>query len=467
MHDTFDLIVVGGGGAGREAATRAHVDHRARVAVVEDGLWGGSCANVACKPTKQLVTAAALYHDLRTVGADLGIQTGELGFSLAALKERKDWLVGTQETWRQRFVDLGFTAVDGVASFEDAHTVRVGEHVLSSERILVSTGSRTAVPPVDGIDDVPWIDHVGALELTELPATLLVLGAGAVGLEFAQVFSRFGSNVTVVEAASQIAGRADGDASAALHTALEAEGIEIVTDTFVTRVATGDGARGIAATLTPRNGAEERIVEADVLLVASGRRPNVEGLALDRVGVETTRAGIVVDERMRTSTPGIWAAGDVATGIQLTPVATYQAQMAVADMFGGSRTTDFSLVPTSIFTDPELASVGLAEEEARDRGFEVETATYAGSDILRPYYTLPRDAVAFGLVKLVYERGSRRLLGLHAVVRGGAEIVQGWAPALAGGVTIDDIAGGHYAFPTVGEAVHYAAEAALATIPVA
>jgi pyruvate/2-oxoglutarate dehydrogenase complex dihydrolipoamide dehydrogenase (E3) component len=467
MDDTFDLIVVGGGGAGREAATRAHLDHGASVAVVEDGLWGGSCANVACKPTKQLVTAATLFHDLREVGADLGIQTGELGFSLAALKARKDWLVGTQESWRQRFVDLGFTAIDGVATFEDANTVRVGEHVLSSERILVSTGSRTAVPPVDGIAGVPWIDHIGALELTELPPSLLVLGAGAVGLELAQVFSRFGSHVTIVEAASRIAGRADGDAAAALHTALEAEGVEIVTDTFVTRVATRDRAPAITATLTPRNGAAERIVEADVLLVASGRRPNVERLALDRVGVETTRAGIVVDERMRTSTRGIWAAGDVAAGIQLTPVAAYQAQVAVADMFDGSRTTDYSLVPTSIFTDPELASVGLTEEEARDRGIEIETAAYAGSDILRHYYTLPRDAVAFGLVKLVFERGSRRLLGLHAVVRGGGEVVQGWALALARGVTLDDIVGGHYAFPTVGEAVHYAAEAALTPTPVA
>ena len=276
MND-FDLIVVGGGGAGREAATRAHVDHGARVAVVEDGLWGGSCANVACKPTKQLVTAAALFHDLREVGADLGIQTGELGFSLAALKARKDWLVGTQESMA--------TALRRPRDSRPSTALRASRtrtrsgsasSVLSAERILVSTGSRTAVPPVDGIEGVPWIDHIGALELTELPASLLVLGAGAVGLELAQVFGRFGSRVTIVEAASRIAGRADGDAAAALHAALEAEGIEIVTDTFVTRVAARDGARGIAATLTPRDGAAERIVEAEVLLVASGRRPNVE-----------------------------------------------------------------------------------------------------------------------------------------------------------------------------------------------
>jgi mercuric reductase len=463
----FDLIVVGGGGAGREAATRAQADHGARVAVVEDGLWGGSCANVACKPTKQLVTAAGMLHDLRAVGAELGIRTATVDFSLDALKARKDWLVGTQETWRRRFVDLGFTAVNGRATFEDARTLRVAGGVLTSERILVSTGSRTAVPPVPGIDEIDWIDHVGALELTEVPASLLVLGAGAVGLELGQVFARFGSRVTVVEAASRIAGASDADAAAALHAALEAEGIEIVTDTFLARVASrGDGARAITATLAPRDGSPERVVEADLLLVAAGRSPNVEGLGLERAGVEATRAGIVVDDRMRTSAPGIWAAGDVAAGIQLTPVAAYQAQVAVADMFGADRTTDYALVPTSIFTDPELAAVGLTEEQARGRGFDVETATHAAGDILRPYYTLPRDAVAPGLVKLVFERGSRRILGLHTVVRGGGELVQGWALAIARGVTVDDVATAHYAFPTVGEAVHYAAEAALASAPV-
>ena len=467
MND-FDLIVVGGGGAGREAATRAHVDHGARVAVVEDGLWGGSCANVACKPTKQLVTAAAMLHDLRAAGADLGILTGAIGFSLEALKARKDWLVGTQATWRRRFVDLGFTAVDGRARFEGPRTIRVGDRALTAERILVSTGSRTAVPPVAGIDEVEWLDHVGALELVEVPSSLLVLGAGAVGLELGQVFGRFGSRVTIVEAGSRIAGAADGDAAASLHSALEAEGIEIVTDTFLARVARrDDGTRGVVATLAPRDGSPGRAVEAEALLVAAGRSPNVEGLGLDRVGVETTRAGIVVDGRMRTSVPGIWAAGDVAAGIQLTPVAAYQAQVAVADMFGAARNADYALVPTSIFTDPELAAVGLTEEQARERGFDVDTVTYAARDTLRPYYALPRDAAAQGLVKLVFERGSRRILGLHAVVRGGGELVQGWAFALARGVTIDDVADGHYVFPTVGEAVHYAAEVALAATPVA
>lgn len=460
----FDLIVIGGGGAGREAATRARVDHGATVAVVERGLWGGSCANIACKPTKQYVTAAEILADLR-VAADLGVQTGEVGFDLAALKSRKDWLIGTQDVWRQRFVDAGFTAIDGDAELVDATTVKVGDRLLTSERILISTGSRTAVPPIDGIDDVPWVDNISALELTDLPASLLVLGAGAVGLEFAQSFARFGSKVTLVEGAERIAIRSDADAAAEVHTALEDDGIEIVTNTFVTKVENVEG--GIAATLTPHDGSEPRVVVAETLLVASGRKPNIEGLGLEMIGVETSRAGIATDERMRTSVSGIWAAGDVAEGLQLTPVAAYQAQIAVLDMFNGSRLADFSIVPTAIFTDPELAQAGMTEAEARDAGFEVDSVTTYARDLLRPYYGIGRDATPRGVIKLVYERDSRRVLGLHAAVRAGAELVQGYAVALRLGVTIEDIAFGHYAFPTIGEGVVYAAQAALAETAVA
>jgi len=204
-------------------------------------------------------------------------------------------------------------------------------------------------------------------------------------------------------------------------------------------------------------------VHAALVLVATGRRPNVEQLELARAGVDSTPAGIPVDDRMRTNVEGIWAAGDVITGPQFTPVGAEQAQVAAQDMFGdGARRIDYAILPTAIFTDPELASVGLTDEEARAQGFDVETSSYPGDGILRSYYTLPRKASAHGLVKLVYERDSRRLLGLHALVKGGAELVQGYALAMRLGVTIDDVTDGFYAFPTMGEAVHYAAETALA-----
>jgi pyruvate/2-oxoglutarate dehydrogenase complex dihydrolipoamide dehydrogenase (E3) component len=184
----------------------------------------------------------------------------------------------------------------------------------------------------------------------------------------------------------------------------------------------------------------------------------VDALRLEGAGFDHDGRALAVDERLRTSVPGIWAAGDVTATIQLTPVATLQAQVVVADMFGdGSRTLDYDLIPTAIFTDPEVASVGLSEAEAAERGFDVDTVTYAAKDLLRPYYVdAPR-----GLLKLVFERGSRRLLGLHAVVRGGSELVQGYAVALKLGATVDDVALAHYVFPSYGEGIHYAAETVL------
>jgi mercuric reductase len=461
--EKFDLIVIGGGGAGREAATRAHADFGASVAVIESGLWGGSCANVACKPTKQYVAAAEFLADARAA-PDLGVRGALARFDLAQLKDRKDWLVGSQRDWRQRFVDLGFTAIDGEATLVDPNTVRVGDRELMSNRILIATGSRVAVPPIAGIDDAPWLDSTTALELTEVPPSLLVLGAGAVGLELAQAFARFGSRVTIVEGADRIAIRSDADAAAELQAALAHDGLEIVTSTFVTKVE--PASESIRATLAPREGGEERELDAAALLVASGRRPNVEGLGVFELGLETTAGGIVTDERQRTSVPGIWAAGDVVAGIQLTPVGVYQAQTAVLDMFNRTRPADFSLVPAAIFTDPELAQIGLTEAEARDAGFEVGTETVHARDLLRPYYSVARDESPHGLIKLVFEHGSNRVLGVHALVRGGAELVQGYAVALRLGATLEDIAYGHYVFPTVGEGVVYAAQAALASTAV-
>jgi pyruvate/2-oxoglutarate dehydrogenase complex dihydrolipoamide dehydrogenase (E3) component len=457
-NERFDLIVLGAGSAAREAAAHATTDHGRSVALVERLRWGGDCPNVACKPTKQYVAAAELLRDTREIANELGIEVAPPSFDLARLKARKDWLVGTQEAWRKRLDDAGYHTVAGQGRFLDAQTIAVGDRILAAERVLIATGSRTAVPPVRGIDQVDWLDHVSALELTELPRSLAVLGAGAVGLEFAQVFARFGTSVTLVEGAPRIAPLADADTAAEVRAALVDEGLEIVTNTFATAVAR-DGDE-LELTLAPRDGSPERTIRVERLLLASGRVPNVEALDLERVDVEATRAGIVVDEHMRTTADGIWAAGDVTATIQLTPIAGYQAQVAVDDMFGGgTRVADYSALPTAIFTDPELAGVGLTEEQAKEQGFEVETASYDAKALIRPYYF---DDAPHGLLKLVFERGSRRLLGLHAAVRAGSELLQGYALALRLGATVDDLALGHYAFPTYGEGLHYAAEAAIA-----
>jgi mercuric reductase len=456
MSEHFDLIVIGGGSAARDAAGKAARDHDARVALVEKERWGGSCPNVACTPTKAYLVVAELAHDINELAPRLGIETAPAKVDLARVKARKDTLKKPQDRWVADLEGQGFSTFTSEAELVDEHTVRAGDHVLEADRILIATGSRTAVPPVDGIDDVGWIDHVSALELTELPESLLVIGAGAVGLEFGQIFARFGSKVTIVDALERIAPLADAEASATLTAALEEEGIEIVPSVFVKSVRR-DG-REILATIAPRDGSPEQELRVTQILLASGRVPNVEGLALDGVGVETTKAGIVVDDHMRTSVPGIWAAGDVNAVAQFTPVAQYQARIAVEDMFssnGGAPAADYSVLPTSIFTDPQLGAVGLTEEQAREQGYDVEVVR---NDSVRRFSYI--DA-KHGLFKIVFDRSSRRVLGLHVVSRNAGDIVQGFSLALELGATIEDIAAMHHVFPTFGEGVKGAAERAM------
>ena len=457
MSEQFDLIVLGGGSAARDAAGKAMREHGARVALVERERWGGSCPNVACTPTKAYLVAAELAHDVNTLAPEIGIDTGPATTDLARVRARKDSLKKPQDQWMADLMDQGFAAYTGEASFLDAHRVRVGELVLEAERILIATGSRTAVPPIEGIEEVGWIDHISALELTELPESLLVCGAGAVGLEFGQIFSRFGSKVTIVDALQRVSPNSDSEASAMLAAALEEEEIEIATSVFV-KSARREGDE-VVATIAPRDGSDEYDLRAERILLASGRVPNIEELNLEAAGVETTRGGIEADEQMRTSAPGIWAAGDVVAGPQFTPVAQYQARIAVADMFGADGpAADYTWLPTSIFTDPELASVGLTEDQAREEGYDVEVVR--NEYVKRFSYIDARH----GLFKIVFDRESRRVLGLHVVSRGAGDIVQGLALGLRLGATVDDLASMHHVFPTFGEGVKAAAERARAPV---
>jgi mercuric reductase len=449
--ETFDVIVIGAGSAARAGAERAAGEHGARVAMIERERWGGSCPNVACRPTKAYLVAAELAHDADTLAARLGIEVGPARADLGRVKAYKDSVLSTQEQWRERLTKAGYELVDGTATFEDAHTVRVGDRRLEAERILVATGSRTAVPPIEGLEDVDWLDHVSALELTELPESLLVVGGGAVGLEFAQAFARFGSRVTIVEGVDRIAFRDDEDAAAQLAAALADEGIEVITGAFVDRVRRDPGALVVTV-----GGREIRVAR---ILLAAGRAPNVEELDLQRAGIERTKSGIAVDAHLRTSAEGVWAAGDVTGMYQFTPIAQYQAHVAVADMFTeAAREADYSAIPTAIFTDPELAGVGKTEAAAREEGLEVEVVTHPLAAVTRAQYT----GATHGLYKVVFERGSRRVVGIHVVNRAASEIVQGLAVAMNLGATVDDLASVHHTYPSLGEGVKAAAEQATA-----
>jgi mercuric reductase len=443
--ETYDLIVLGAGSGARDGAGRAMRDHGARVAMVESTRWGGSCPNVACRPTKAYLVAAELMHEVQKHAKERGIDLPPPVLDLARTRAWKDSLRRDQDSWLQLLRDSGYGVFRGEASFVDANTVRVGDTALSAERILIATGGRTAVPPIPGIDDVDWLDHISALELTEVPESLLVVGAGPVGLEFAQIFSRFGSRVTVVNHGDQIAARADADAAKELQAALEDEGIQIVPNATIDRVSRTEAV--VAGRTLPMSH----------LFLASGRLPNIEALNLDAVGVEVGRGGIVVDPHQRTSVSGIWAAGDVAAGPWFTPTAQYQARIAIDDMFGdGSRTADYSALPTAIFTDPELGAVGLTEAEARAEGHDVAAVTHPLRAVTRAQYY----GTTYGLFKIVYDRASRRVLGVHVVSRDASNIVGSLAVALGLGATVDDLAAVHHVYPSFSEGLKAAAEQA-------
>ena len=449
--DSYDLIVIGSGSAARDAAGKAAHQFGARVALIENGLWGGSCPNVACRPTKAYVVAAELMHDVRTYAAERGLDLPEPKLDLARTRVWKDSLRRDQQSWQQVLADAGYDVIRGTAVFVDARTVRVGERELTADKILIATGSRTAVPPIPGIDEIDWLDHISALELDAVPESLLVIGAGPVGLEFAQIFARFGSRVTIVNSGPQIAARADREAAAELQAVLEEEGIEVVLDGGVDSLAVSGG-DGLVATI-----GDSKSTFSHVLL-ASGRRPNVEELELANAGVEVGRGGIVVDDHQRTSVPGIWAAGDVSAGPMLTPIAQYQARIAIDGMYGdGSRRVDYSVLPTAIFTDPELAGVGLTEDEAVDQGYDVDVVKHPLSSVTRAQYTHTKH----GLFKIVFDRASRRVLGVHVVSRAASDIVGGLTPALKLGVTVDDLADMHHVYPSYSEGLKAAAEQAL------
>jgi mercuric reductase len=454
MPERFDLLVLGSGSAARDAANTAARNHGARVALIERERWGGSCPNVACAPTKAYLVAAELAHDVDHLAARIGVDTGPARVDLARVLAWKESIKKTQERWVADLRADGFATFDGDASLVDAHTVRVGAVEVEGERMLIATGSRTAIPPVDGIAGIDWIDHVSALELKEVPSSLLVVGAGAVGLELGQAFSRFGARVTIVDAADRVAPLADAESSATLAAALGDEGIDLALSVLVQSVRR-DG-REVAATIAPQNGAEPFEVRAERLLIAAGRAPNVEGLNLEAVGVETTRAGVSVDRHLRTSVAGIWAAGDVTGVAQFTPVAQYQARIAVADMFGADAPlADYSVLPTAIFTDPEVGGVGLTEAEAREQGHDVGVGRH--ELVRRSTYIDARH----GLFKVVYDRADGRLLGLHVVSRNAGEVVQGFSLGLRLGTTVDELTRMHHVFPTFGEGVKAAAEQAV------
>lgn len=415
---SFDAIIIGSGQAGNPLAHRL-ADKGWTVALIEREHLGGSCVNYGCTPTKTMLASAEVAHAARR-GAELGVRVDAVTVDLRAVVERKNrivlqWRQGQEKHTASR---PNITLYRGRARFTDPHAVAVGDEQLTAEHVFINTGTSPLILPIAGIERVPYVTNRTIMDLTEAPEHLLVVGASYVGLEFGQMFRRFGSRVTVVEVADQLVPREDPDVATALQEALEAEGITFLLRAQATRVEGRDGDLRVSV----KDGAgTERVLEASHILLAAGRQPNTEDLGLDAAGVAHDRGWIKVNDRLETNVAGVYALGDVTGGPAFTHISYNDYQIVFHNLFNESKlSTAGRIVPYALFTDPELGRVGLTEREAHASGRRALVGSVSLSRVAR---AIERGTTA-GLMKVVIDADTEQILGAAVLSPGGGEVVQ-------------------------------------------
>lgn len=449
----YGLAVVGAGSAGFSAAITA-AEAGARVALIGSGVIGGTCVNVGCVPSKALIRAVEPLHQAQAARRFDGVSATARLTDWRALIEQKQALV--DELRQAKYLDLlpaydGIDYREGAAGFDEGGRLLVDGEPLAAERIVVTTGTRPAEPSIRGIREVPWLTSTTAMELEALPRSLLVIGAGYVGAELAQVFARAGVEVTLVSRRGLLP-EAEPEIAEALTGYLADEGVHVVSGIAYERIERTQ--RGVRLTLT-RDGRPHEL-EAEAVLGATGRQPNTEGLGLEAAGIATDRRGAIrVDERMRTTRPGVYAAGDVTGRDQFVYMAAYGAKLAALNALeGDAHAYDRTAMPAVVFTDPNLASVGLTEAAARAAGIEAETSVIGLEHV--PRARAARDTR--GLIKLVAEAGSGRLVGAHILAPEGADSIQTAALAIKAGMSVEALGATIFPYLTTVEGLKLAAQ---------
>lgn len=451
---SYDAIIIGAGqGGGPLAGTLA--DAGWSVALVEREHVGGTCVNEGCTPTKTMIASARVAHMARRAG-DYGVQLGDVSVDLETVRQRKREIVDSFRSGSRSAVEStdGLDLIEGEASFVDAHTVEVAlddgsTTQLTGERIVINTGERPRIPPVEGLDGIDYLTSTSIMELATVPDHLLVLGGGYIGLEFGQMFRRFGADVTIVERNDHLLRREDTDVVEALTEILRDDGIRVLTEATIGSVEEHDDG-SISVNLKGEDA--PRRLRGTHLLVASGRQPNTEVLQLDRAGVETTERGYVrVNDHLETTADGVVAIGDVKGGPAFTHI-SYDDYRIVRDNWldDAGRSIDGRLVPYTLFTDPQLGRVGLSEEQALEQGRDVQVATLPMSHVAR---ALEVDETR-GLMKAVVDRETKAILGAAILGPEGGEIMSVLQMAMMGGITADQIRESPFAHPTFTESLN-------------
>jgi mercuric reductase len=447
------IAVIGSGGGAMAAALKA-AENGARVTLIERGTIGGTCVNTGCVPSKIMIRAAHITHLRRESPFDGGLSAAAPTVSRdRLLKQQQDRVEELRHAKYESILDSSdaVSVIRGTARFKDGHTLSIalaegGEREVAFDRCLIATGASATIPPIPGLDGTPYWTSTEALVSEAIPERLKVIGSSVVALELAQAFARLGSNVTVLARRTLFSGE-DPAIGEAVTSAFRAEGIEVLTQTQATAVSYASG----EFVLTTDRGE----LRADNLLIATGRSPNTEGLQLERAGVEQDqRGGILIDQGMRTSAAGIYAAGDCTDQPQFVYVAAAAGTRAAINMTGGDAKLDLDAMPAVVFTDPQVATVGYSEAEAKRAGFETDSRTLTLDNV-------PRALANFdtrGFIKLVAEVGSGRLLGVQAVTPEAGEIIQTAVIAIRARMTVEDLANQLFPYLTMVEGLKLAAQ---------
>jgi mercuric reductase len=449
-----DLIVLGGGSAAFAAGIKAS-ELGAKVAIAEGDVIGGTCLNRGCVPSKFLIKAAELYHMPRRNGYE-GVETHQGKVDFSKLISQKDALLSEFRQMKYRDVLEAYpniTYLPHRAYFVSGNEVRIGDKTYTAEKFIIATGSSPWIPPIKGINQVDYLTSTNALELKELPKSIIVLGGSAVGLEFAQMYAHFGSKVTVLEVMPRLLPGEEEEISEALRGYLEEEGIEIHTEASVLNATSNGGNKKLTAEIKGK----KMEFEGEALLVATGRRPNTAGLGLEKVGVKLDKkGGIIVDDGMKTSAPHVWAAGDVVSGVPMLVTTAARAGSIAAEnaLTGSNKKMDYLSVPYAVFTIPEVAGVGLGEKEARDKGYRVKVGYLDFKHV--PKAAIIRDTR--GLMKMIVEEGTNRILGVRMVAPESADIIQKAALLVKYRITIEDVLDTIDVYPTLSESIKLCAQ---------
>ena len=441
----FDIIIIGAGPGGYETAADAAA-HGLTVAIVERDQMGGTCLNRGCIPTKALCRNAEVINLMREAEV-WGVKTGELAFDYAPVFERKEAVVKQLREGVEMLMGApGITAIKGEAVLKDANTVVVNGEEYSAKNIIIATGSAPRGLPIEGADLAMTSDDILAMET--LPKSLCIVGGGVIGMEFAAVFSTFGVEVTVIEYCKEILPPFDKDVAKRLKTVLSKRGIKIITSAAVNGITQGEDGYTVSYELKGK----PQSVTCEKVLMSVGRQP-VLPQGLDAVGVTVGRRGIEVDDNMMTNVPGVYAIGDVNGRMMLAHAASAQGLRALHAIMGKADDIKLDIVPSAVFTVPELAMVGLTEEQCAEKGLDVT--------VKKSFFRSNGKAVAMnetdGLIKMVVDNATRQILGCHICGAHAADLIQEVVTAMNAGATVDLLARSIHGHPTLSEVLLTAA----------